>query len=277
MTGAALDIAGLCWSLEEASVIRNVDLCLPPGARHALIGPNGAGKTTLLKLITGWFRPTSGTVRLDGEDVTGLGQAARLRFGVTRSFRLSRQARRLTVLDNLRLAAARRQGTEPCVLDGEGAGCRFFDQAMTHLEALGLAQYADLSVDDLRAGGQRRVEIAIALAQRPRLLLLDEPTDGVPPEEVPLILDLISKAGQDVTLLIVDHKLDVVFQVADRVSVLVAGVVQLEGTREDIIARRHHAEQLFTQLSPGALRTVDRIVARITPGADIVSGTARRV
>jgi branched-chain amino acid transport system ATP-binding protein len=259
MTAPAVEVRGLCKSFGATSILRDVNLSVPRGARHALVGPNGAGKTSLFKVITGLYRPTSGTLRLDGEDVTALSQVARKQRGVTRSFRLSRQARELTVLDNLRLAV----GGCTCVGAAHAAGKReHVDLALDQLEQLALLADARKPVRELPASRQRLVEIAIALAQRPKLLLLDEPADGVPSPEIHLILDVIRRLDRDVTVVIIEHNLDLVLRIADRVTVLAAGAVLMEGTGEEIAARQQQAERTLSQFSLATLVTMNQIIAQ---------------
>jgi ABC-type branched-subunit amino acid transport system ATPase component len=262
MTATALEIRGLRKSFGTTPVLRDVDLSLARGARHALIGPNGAGKTALFKLITGLFQPSAGTLRLDGQDVTQLSWTERKRCGVTRSFRLSPLARQLTVLDNLRLATGGDAAACPCAAPAAAAERQWRGEAFEQLEALVLGSDTRRPVQDLPASRQRLVEIAIALAQRPKLLLLDEPTDGVPSSELDVILDVIFRLDRDMIVLIIEHNMDVVFRIADRVTVLVAGTVQIEGTREEIALRRLQAESTFSRFSPAAVKAMDRIIGQ---------------
>ena len=234
MTAPALEIAGLCKSFGAIQVANEINLSLPRGARHALIGPNGAGKTTLVNLITGVVQPSAGKVLLDGEEITKLSQAVRTRRGVARTFQVNQLFRGLSVIENVYLAIGERTGA--CNRLWRAAGCEraVIDQALDHLESLDLVADACKPVRELPYGRQRLVEIAIALAQHPKLLLLDEPAAGVPSSENHLILDVISKLDPDITVLIIEHDMDVVFRFADRITVLVAGAVLMEGTPEQI-------------------------------------------
>jgi ABC-type branched-subunit amino acid transport system ATPase component len=233
---AALEIQGLNKSFGALVVARDIVLALPKGARHALIGPNGAGKTTLVNLITGVLRPSAGAILLDGVDITPLPQAARTRRGIARTFQINQLFRGLTVLENVYLAVAERMRASARLWRPAGAEREVIDQALAQLEALRLADDALKLVRELPYGRQRLVEIAIALAQHPRVLLLDEPAAGVPSSESHLILDVIGALDPDIAILIIEHDMEVVFRFASRITVLVAGAVLTEGSPHDIRA-----------------------------------------
>jgi branched-chain amino acid transport system ATP-binding protein len=232
----ALEIRGLYKSFGALAVTRDVNLTLPRGARHALIGPNGAGKTTLVNLITGVLRPSAGSVILNGEDITNLSQARRTRGGIARTFQINQLFRGLSVLENLYLAIGERTRACNRLWRPAGAERAVIDEALEHLESLRLADDALKLVRELPYGRQRLVEIAIALAQRPGVLLLDEPAAGVPSSESHLILDVVAALDRDIAILIIEHDMDVVFRFANRITVLVAGSVLTEGPPQDIIA-----------------------------------------
>jgi ABC-type branched-subunit amino acid transport system ATPase component len=236
MNTPALEIRGLCRRFGALAVVRDVDLALERGARHALIGPNGAGKTTLVNLITGVLAPSAGRVLLDGEDITGLPQAARARRGIARTFQINQLFRGLTVLENVCLAVAERTGAARRLFPSARRDAEMIDGAMAHLDALRLAGDALVPVRELPYGRQRLVEIALALAQRPRVLLLDEPAAGVPSAESHLILDVVAALDPDIAVLIIEHDMDVVFRFASRISVLLAGAIMTEGTPAEIRA-----------------------------------------
>ena len=233
---AALAIRDLNKSFGALAVARDICLELPKGARHALIGPNGAGKTTLVNLITGVLRPSGGSILLDGHDITSLPQAARTRRGVARTFQINQLFRGLTVLENVYLAVAERKRAAHRVWRPAGAERAVIDEAFSQLEALRLADDALKLVRELPYGRQRLVEIAIALAQHPRVLLLDEPAAGVPSSESHLILDVVNGLDPDIAILIIEHDMDVVFRFAARITVLVAGAVLTEGAPQEIRA-----------------------------------------
>ena len=236
MTAPALEIRSLQKSFGALQVAADINLALPRGARHALIGPNGAGKTTLVNLITGVVRPTAGQVLLDGEEITHLPQAVRTRRGIARTFQVNQLFRPLTVLENVYLAIGERTGACNRLWRSAGAERAVLDEALDHLQSLELISDARKPVRQLAYGRQRLVEIAIALAQRPKLLLLDEPAAGVPSSENHLILDVIAKLDPTITVLIIEHDMDVVFRFANRITVLVAGAVLTEGTPDEIAA-----------------------------------------
>lgn len=236
MSVPALEIRGLHKSFGALAVTRDVDLTLPRGARHALIGPNGAGKTTLVNLITGVLRPSAGSVLLNGDDITNLSQARRIRRGIARTFQINQLFRGLSVLENLYLAIGERTRACNRLWRPAGAERAVINGALEHLESLRLADDALKLVRELPYGRQRLVEIAIALAQRPRVLLLDEPAAGVPSSESHLILDVVASLDRDIAILIIEHDMDVVFRFANRITVLVAGSVLTEGPPQDIIA-----------------------------------------
>jgi branched-chain amino acid transport system ATP-binding protein len=232
----ALQVRNLRKSFGAIAVANDINLSLPRGARHALIGPNGAGKTTLVNLISGALRASSGEVLLDGEKITALSQAGRTRRGIARTFQINRLFRGLTVLENVFLAIGERTGACNRLWRSAGRERPVIDEALDHLQSLELVADACKLVRELPYGRQRLVEIAIALAQRPKLLLLDEPAAGVPSSENHLILDVIGRLDPDITVLIIEHDMDVVFRFAKRITVLVAGAVLTEGAPDEISA-----------------------------------------
>jgi branched-chain amino acid transport system ATP-binding protein len=233
---AALEIDKLDRSFGALHVTRNVDLTLARGARHALIGPNGAGKTTLINLITGVLRPNSGRVLLDKQDITALSQAERARRGLARTFQINQLFRGLTVLENICMAIGERDGHNTNMWRSAGSKRVVIDEALDHLESLRIVDDALKLVRELPYGRQRLVEIAIALAQRPRVLLLDEPAAGVPSSESHLILDVVAGLDPNIAVLIIEHDMDVVFRFAKEITVLVAGAVFTQGTPQQIRA-----------------------------------------
>src|ERR1700722_3404858 len=235
-TAPALEVRNLQKSFGAIQVANNINLSLPRGARHALIGPNGAGKTTLVNLISGALRASVGDVLLDGEKITTLSQANRTRRGIARTFQINRLFRNLTVLENVFLSVSERSGTSNRLWRSAGRERALIDEAVDHLQSFGLVGDACKPVCELPYGRQRLVEIAIALAQRPKLLLLDEPAAGVPSSENHLILDVIGRLDPNITVLIIEHDMDVVFRFASRIIVLVAGEVLTEGSPQEISA-----------------------------------------
>jgi branched-chain amino acid transport system ATP-binding protein len=233
---AALQVEGLDRSFGALHVTRDVNLTLERGARRALIGPNGAGKTTLVNLITGVLRPSSGRVLLNGDDITATSQAARARRGLARTFQINQLFRGLTVLENICMAIGERDGENNNLWRPAGAKRSVIDEALDHLESLRLVDDALKFVRELPYGRQRLVEIAIALAQKPRVLLLDEPAAGVPSSESHLILDVVAGLDPDIAVLIIEHDMDVVFRFAKEITVLVQGAVFTQGTPQEIMA-----------------------------------------
>ena len=240
MTAAALDVERLNRSFGALHVTRDVNLTLERGARRALIGPNGAGKTTLVNLITGVLRPSAGRVLLDGQDITTTSQAERARRGLARTFQINQLFRGLSVLENLAMTIGERDGNCNNMWRSAGAKRSVIDEALDHLESLRIADDALKLVRELPYGRQRLVEIAIALAQRPRVLLLDEPAAGVPSSESHLILDVVAGLDPEIAILIIEHDMDVVFRFAKQITVMVQGAVFTEGTPDEIM----HNEQV---------------------------------
>jgi len=232
----ALETRGLHKSFGGLAVTAGVDLHLERGSRQALIGPNGAGKTTLLNLISGALAPDAGGVYLDGQDVTRLPQHARTRRGLARTFQINQLFPGLAVVDHVALALGERQGSSRRFWRPLGADEALLDEAFTLLEDLGLDDHALAPVGTLPYGRQRLVEIALALAARPKVLLLDEPAAGVPAAESHLILDAIAALPEQIAVLIVEHDMDVVFRFARRITVMAGGAILTEGTPEQIAA-----------------------------------------
>jgi branched-chain amino acid transport system ATP-binding protein len=233
---AALETVGLDKSFGALRVADRVDLRLPHGARHALIGPNGAGKTTLINLITGALPPGAGEIRLRGMNITHLPQHARVRLGLARTFQINQLFGALAVIDNVALALAERTGASRHFWRPLGREGALLDEAFALLETLGLAGQAVQPIRTLPYGHQRIVEIAIALAARPKVLLLDEPAAGVPAADTRAILEAIERLHDDIAVLIVEHDMDLVFRFARRITVMVGGAILTEGTREEIVA-----------------------------------------
>ena len=233
---AALETTGLCKSFGALTVASDIDFRLEAGARHALIGPNGAGKTTFVNLVTGALSPSRGRILLAGTDVTALSQAQRVKRGIARTFQINTLFRGLSVLENACLAIGERQGVAGDMLRPAGSGRAVVEEAFAGLERLGLADDAARLVRELPYGRQRLVELAVALALKPRVLLLDEPAAGVPSAESGIIVDVIESLPQELALLIIEHDMDLVFRLARRITVLVQGTVLVEGTPEAIAA-----------------------------------------
>jgi branched-chain amino acid transport system ATP-binding protein len=233
---AALETRGLYRSFGGLAVTTNVDLRLERGSRQALIGPNGAGKTTLINLISGALAPSAGRVWLDGREVTDLPAHARARLGLARTFQINQLFARLSVIDQLLLAIGERRRAGRRLWRPLGADRPLLDEAFALLEALRLEDQALAPITTLPYGRQRLVEIALALAARPKVLLLDEPAAGVPAAESHLILDAIQALPADIAVLIVEHDMELVFRFARRITVMAGGAILTEGTPAEIAA-----------------------------------------
>ena len=244
MTAFALATQHLVKKFGGFVATDDVTLSVAAGSRHALIGPNGAGKTTLINLLTGFLEPTSGRVILGDEDVTSLPQHARVKRGLARTFQINRLFADMTVLQSVMLAVCERRGL----------GARFFNPVASHTGALDesaellvrlrLADVANERTRNLAYGKQRLIEIALALAERPRVLLLDEPAAGVPTRESRELFETISQLPRDVTIVLIEHDMDLVFRFADRISVLVSGALLTEDVPE-AIAKDRRVKQLY--------------------------------
>ena len=214
--------------------VDGVELAVRPGERRALIGPNGAGKTTLFNLISGALPPTSGSIVFFGRDVTRMAQHRRAALGLSRTFQISNLFPTLTVLENCLLAV---QALTPArlAMHRRLAGyTALHEGARASLAAVGLTDRADAIVKNLSHGEHRQLEIALALAGRPRVLLLDEPTAGLSPAESRLMAELLAKLDPAMTVLIIEHDMDIALELAQRVTVLHYGKVIADGTRDAI-------------------------------------------
>lgn len=229
-----LRLKGLTKSFGGLVVASHIDLSLNEGDRAALIGPNGAGKTTLVNLISGALAPSGGDIHLDGARMNPFDQASRTRLGIVRTFQVSRLCRDLTVIENVCLPLIQRHRAAFRLWPSSRRDRAIQNEAATFLEPLGLADKAGRRVAELAYGEQRLVEIAVALALKPRVLLLDEPAAGVPASESGVILDLLSRLPGDLPILLIEHDMELVFRFARRVIVLVAGAILFEGTPTEV-------------------------------------------
>ncbi|WP_088346824.1 MULTISPECIES: ABC transporter ATP-binding protein [Rhodomicrobium] len=210
-------------------VTRDVSLDLVPGDRVALIGPNGAGKTTLVNLVTGQLRPDSGQVFFGGEDVTRLSDVARVRKGLVRTFQVTRLFSEMTPDEHVTLTILQRKGRATRILERFGHDPAIEFEAADILSTLGLTEVAHRPVAEIAYGQQRLLEIAIALALRPRVLLLDEPAAGVPSSETPRIEAALARLSSDLAVLLIEHDMDLVFRFARKVVVLNGGEIVFTG------------------------------------------------
>jgi branched-chain amino acid transport system ATP-binding protein len=231
-----LRIEGLTKSFGGLAVTQDVSLVMNSGDRVALIGPNGAGKTTFVNLVTGALQPTSGRVVLAGQDITRLSMVERVRRGLVRSFQVTRLFREMTVRENVTLAVLQRQRRTGRLFADAGRIPDARSEAVGLLHILGIQSLSERQVREIAYGQQRLLEIAIALALRPKVLLLDEPAAGVPHEESPRILEAINGLPSDIAVLMIEHDMDLVFRFARRVVVLAAGQVIFEGAPTEVSA-----------------------------------------
>jgi branched-chain amino acid transport system ATP-binding protein len=234
MAEAALGIAGLSKSFGALKATDNVDLELRPGEIHALIGPNGAGKSTLIGQIAGTLRPDRGVIRLYGQEVTHLGAAARSRLGVARTFQVSSLVDEFSALRNVMLAVQGRSRTSYRFVRNVMNDRALVEPAREALDRVGLASRADVPASELSHGERRRLEIAVALALGPKLFLLDEPMAGMGPDGSHALTAFLQSLRDEAPILLVEHDMDAVFALADRVSVLVYGRVVATGTVDEI-------------------------------------------
>jgi ABC-type branched-subunit amino acid transport system ATPase component len=233
---SGLETQNLCKSFGALPVASDINFRLERGARHALIGPNGAGKTSFVNLVTGVLRPSDGRILLDSEDITRLSQAARVKRGLVRTFQISALFRRLSLIENVTLAIAEREGAAGDLMRPAGRYRALIDEAYALLETLGLATEALKAVNELAYGRQRLADIAVSLGLKPKVLLLDEPAAGVPSGETGAIIDMIERLPADIAFLIIEHDMDLVFRLANRITVLVQGSVLTEGSPQEIAA-----------------------------------------
>jgi len=230
----ALELRDVSKAFGGLHAVEGVALAVRPGERRALIGPNGAGKTTLFNLISGALPVTSGTITLFGGDVTGMAQHRRAALGLARTFQISNLFPALTVLENCLLAVQALTRTRLVMHRPLAHDAHLHERARATLATVGLEDRAGAAVKNLSHGEQRQLEIALALAGRPRVLLLDEPTAGLSPAESRLMADLLKRLDSSVTVLMIEHDMDIALDVARNVTVLHYGRVIADGSREEI-------------------------------------------
>jgi branched-chain amino acid transport system ATP-binding protein len=215
-------------------VAQQIELTLPPGVRYALIGPNGAGKTTLVNLMTGMLRPDAGQIWVGGEEITRLGPATRVKRGLARTFQINTLFPHLDALESVTLAVCERRGAAATWWRGIGRYRDEVDEAHDILRSLGLDAVGHRVTRELAYGQQRLLEIALALATRPKVLLLDEPAAGVPRDESAELFAAIAGLSPELTVLFIEHDMNVVFRFASRVIVMVGGRILVEGEPAEI-------------------------------------------
>ena len=234
MSESALAARGIDKRFGSLIVAADVDLTLPPGARHALIGPNGAGKTTLINLMTGMLRPDGGRILLGREDVTALAPEERVRRGLARTYQINSLFPHLTALESVTLAVCERRRVAQTWWRRLIAYREEIEEAHQILGALMLGTVCHRPARELAYGQQRLLEIALALASRPKVLLLDEPAAGVPREESKELFSAIAGLSRDIAVLFIEHDMELVFRFATRVIVMVGGSILVKGTPAEI-------------------------------------------
>lgn len=239
-----LSTEALCKSFGSLEVARSVAIELPRGARYALIGPNGAGKTSLINLITGELRPDSGRIVLDGRDITAMAPAARVRHGLARTFQINTLFASLTPLEAVTLAVCERQGVAGQFWRSLSAHRAAIAEADDLLDQLRLGSVATRPTRTLAYGQQRLLEIALALATRPKVLLLDEPAAGVPKDESAMLFAVLAGLPEDISVLFIEHDMDIVFSFATRVIVMVSGGVLLEA-EPGVVSRDPRVREVY--------------------------------
>jgi branched-chain amino acid transport system ATP-binding protein len=248
---AVLETRGLVKRFGGIAATDDVSFTLEQGARHALIGPNGAGKTTLVNLLTGVLTPTSGAITLNGQDITRLSREARVKLGLARTFQINQLCAAMTTLEMIMLVVGERMGQGARLfgrLDGDNAAIA---EAAEILERFQLADVMDERISTLPYGRQRQIEIAAAFAVKPKVLLLDEPAAGVPEAERRALLDTVAALPDDVSVLLIEHDMDVVFRFATRITVLVNGRVLAEGAPREVAADRRVKEAYLGEAAAG--------------------------
>ncbi len=229
-------VENLSKSFGGLAVSRDISLSMPAGERLALIGPNGAGKTTFVNLVTGQLKPSAGRVLLNGEDVTQLGAVRRVRKGLVRTFQVTRLFSDLTPEEHVTLTVLQRQRKATRILSRFHGSSHVADEVHGILGTLGLHEVARRKVGQIAYGQQRLLEIAIALALKPKVLLLDEPAAGVPSADTPRIEQALERLPPSLAVLMIEHDMDLVFRFAKRVVVLAAGEIIFEGLPSEVAA-----------------------------------------
>jgi branched-chain amino acid transport system ATP-binding protein len=236
MNTPALSTSGLNKRFGSLVVANEIGIALPQGVRYALIGPNGAGKTTLINLMTGMLRPDGGHILLGGEDITALSPEARVGRGLVRTFQINSLFPHLNPLEAVTLAVCEREKIARTFWRTTADYRAAVDEAYDILKSLLLAPVCTRETRELAYGQQRLLEIALALATKPKVLLLDEPAAGVPRDESTELFTAINSLSKDITVLFIEHDMELVFRLASRIIVMVSGGILLEGTPDEISA-----------------------------------------
>jgi branched-chain amino acid transport system ATP-binding protein len=239
-----LSTKNLNKSFGSLVVAQDIALELPQGVRYALIGPNGAGKTTLMNLMTGMLAPDSGQIFLGGEEITALRPDTRVKKGLARTFQINTLFPQLSALEAVTLSVLERDGHAHNWWRGLPRFGAAIDEAQAILTSLRLGEVSSRLTNQLPYGQQRLLEIALALATRPRVLLLDEPAAGVPRDESAALFDAIANLSRELTILFIEHDMDVVFRFASRIIVMVGGRILVEGSPDEI-ARDERVREVY--------------------------------
>ena len=239
-----LETAALQKNFGGLTAVNNLSLRIEKGARHALIGPNGAGKTTVINLLTGVLRPSSGQIMLEGANITSLEAYKRVRLGLARTFQINQLFLDLSPLESIGIAISQRMGTSAQWWRLAGSKGSVVEEIVELLERFHLTDVMYERTGNLPYGKQRLLEIALAIACRPHVLLLDEPAAGVPDAERHEILTTVAALPADVSVLLIEHDMDIVFSFADHISVLVNGALFIEG-KPDEVARDPRVKAVY--------------------------------
>jgi len=234
MTMPVLDLRDLVKCYGAVAATDHLDLCIQGGEIHAIIGPNGAGKTTLIHQISGAIAPDSGNVFFEGRDITHLTMHERVACGLARSYQITNVFNAFPVLDNLALAVQARHGSSLRFWRAAASERALFEEAESIARQIGLGNRLSVLARNLSHGEQRKLELGLAMATRPKLLLLDEPMAGMGHDESDELVPLIEAMRPSLAVLLVEHDMDTVFRIADRISVLVSGKIIASGAPEDI-------------------------------------------
>lgn len=247
----ALEIKNLRKGFGGLEVISNFNLSIPQGQRHAVIGPNGAGKTTLFNLVTGWMPPTGGEIMIHGQKLKPGHPDAVTRGGLSRSFQKNMLLENVTVLENLRIACQASHPSRRSLLRSKDSFPEIIEKAHGVAVQMHLETRLDRKVSELSYGQKRQLEVAIALCAEPKILLMDEPAAGTSPDERERLISLINGLPRDLTIILVEHDMDVVFGICEIITVLSYGKVLATGTKDEIqanprvieayLGQQHHA------------------------------------
>jgi branched-chain amino acid transport system ATP-binding protein len=233
MNAPILEVEGISQRFGSFQALNNINVAFPQGKLTAIIGPNGAGKSTFFNVVSGAFAPTSGRIRFNGDDITGLAQHEYARIGIAKSFQITNVFKQLSAHENVRVAAQMR-ASRFALLKPRDSLVELIDKADALLARVGLTAARNKPAAELAHGQQRALEVAMALACEPKLLLMDEPTAGMSPEETAVMMDLITSLATQRTVILVEHKMKLVMGICERLIVLHHGELLAEGSPDEI-------------------------------------------